>query len=201
MALQRERRRGVSGLSWQLSFSREVGTTLPKRQLMATNNLQNIYCIQSLQPHKQLMAILAFSKATLRIIYWEPLWCFLLNIIKYYLSLMVKLTTNFPGMRSHSSPEDYDTPFWGLALKLIQKPLNHRLSSEISHKITRCRSSASLSAMPLSKETQWQWDTGEADLVSSMVLERLRGMEFTQLRHGKLGWRMPASSTKLSGFT
>lgn len=42
MSFQRDRRRVVAGLSWQLSFSREVGLTLPKQGLMATNNLQDI---------------------------------------------------------------------------------------------------------------------------------------------------------------
>lgn len=45
LSFQRDRRRVVAGLSWQLSFSREVGPTLPKQGLMATNNLQDIYCI------------------------------------------------------------------------------------------------------------------------------------------------------------
>lgn len=77
---------------------------------------------------------------------------------------MVKLTTNFPGTCSHSSPGDYEIPFGDFPLKLIQKALNHKLSSEISHKIIHCRSSSSLSVMPLSKETQWQEDAREVDL-------------------------------------
>lgn len=87
-------------------------------------------------------------------------------------------------MCSLSSREDYDILLGGLALKVIQKPLKHKLSSESSHKITHCTSSALLYVMPLSKETQWQQGMGEVALLSWIVLDKLREMQFTQLRNG-----------------